>query len=116
MNAQERRENGNNMANSGIWILRGLRRGSERGRCPLCLGRDDAKHILLKCPETRKCRESVSSKWLNVNEDIVYKIICCTNVTEIKTIGKYFFKTKCKRGGRKLGVEGTQPPLKLAGR
>jgi hypothetical protein len=37
-----------------IWLkLRGIRRGFERGRCPLCLGEEDAKHILLKCPETK---------------------------------------------------------------
>jgi hypothetical protein len=34
---------------------------------------------------------------LNINDDIAYrKIISCTNVTEIKTIGKCLFKTKCK--------------------
>jgi hypothetical protein len=37
---------------AGIWKLRGVRRGFERGRCHLCLGEEDAKHILLKCPET----------------------------------------------------------------
>jgi hypothetical protein len=34
---------------AGIWNLRGVRRGFERGRCPQYLGEGDAKHILLKC-------------------------------------------------------------------
>jgi HKD family nuclease len=60
------------------------------------LGEEDAKHILLNCPETKKWREELlCSKWLNKNEDIAYrKIINCTNVTKIKTIGQYLFKTK----------------------
>jgi hypothetical protein len=39
---------------AGIWKLRGIRRGFEKGKCPLCLGEKDAKHILLKCSETKK--------------------------------------------------------------
>jgi hypothetical protein len=42
---------------AGIWKLRGIRRGLERGRCPLCLGEEDVKHIILKCFETKKWRE-----------------------------------------------------------
>jgi hypothetical protein len=33
---------------AGIWKARGIRMGFERGRCPLCLGEEDAKHIVLK--------------------------------------------------------------------
>jgi hypothetical protein len=82
---------------AGIWKLRGIGRGFERGRCPLCLGEEDAKHILLKCSETKKWREEcVNSKWLDINEDLAYKkIISCTNVNKIKFLGKYLFKTKC---------------------
>jgi hypothetical protein len=47
-------ENGNNMAESRDLKLRGIGRGFERGRCPLCLREEDAKHILLKCSETKK--------------------------------------------------------------
>jgi hypothetical protein len=76
---------------AGIWKLRGIRRGSDRGRCPLYLGEVDAKHILIKCPE------AMCNKWLIINEDIACrKIISCKNVTGIKTIGKFLFKTKCK--------------------
>jgi hypothetical protein len=36
---------------AGIWKLKGIRRGLEKGRCPLCWGEEDEKHILLKCKE-----------------------------------------------------------------
>jgi hypothetical protein len=29
---------------AGMWKLRGIRRGLEKGRCPLCWGEEDAKH------------------------------------------------------------------------
>jgi hypothetical protein len=39
---------------TGIRKLRGMRKGFEKGRCPLCSEDEDAIHILLKCSETRK--------------------------------------------------------------
>jgi hypothetical protein len=58
---------------AGIWKFRGTRKGLEEGRCPLCNEHEDAVHILLKCPETRKLREQVlSRKWLTANEEIAY--------------------------------------------
>jgi hypothetical protein len=46
---------------------------------------------------------------LNINTDIAYrKIISCTNVTEIKTTGKYLFETKCKWETKVRGD--TSPP------
>jgi hypothetical protein len=49
---------------AGIWKLRGIRRGLEVGRCPLCNGEEDAIHILLKCAETRRLREQLlRRKW-----------------------------------------------------
>jgi hypothetical protein len=58
---------------AGNWKVRGVR----RGRCPLCLGEGDAKHILVKCSETKTWREEcVNSKWLRINEDLAHgKII-----------------------------------------
>lgn len=54
----------------GTWLKAGIRRGSDRGRSPLCLGEEDAKHILMNCPETKKWREElVCNKWLIINED-----------------------------------------------
>jgi hypothetical protein len=75
---------------AGIWKLRGIRRGFERGRCPLCLGEGDAKHVLLKCSQTKKwIEECVNSNWLNINEDLAYrKIISCTNVNKINSLEK----------------------------
>jgi hypothetical protein len=69
---------------AGIWKLRGIKRGFQRGRCPLCLGEEDAEHILVKCSETKKWKEEcVNSNWLNINEDLAYKkIISCTNVND----------------------------------
>jgi hypothetical protein len=93
---------------AGIWKLKWIRRGLEKGRCPLCGGEEDAKHILLKCKESKKWREEwANNNWPNINEDLVYnKIICCTNVNRIKLLGKYLFKVKRKwknkvRGGLK---------------
>jgi hypothetical protein len=47
---------------AGIWNLRGIRKGLEIGRCPLCNGEEDAIHILLKCPETIRLREHLLSR------------------------------------------------------
>jgi hypothetical protein len=46
----------------GIWKLRGMRKGFDKGRCPLCSEEEDPKHILLKCSETRKWREQFLSR------------------------------------------------------
>jgi hypothetical protein len=49
---------------SGICKLRGMKKGLEIGRCTVCNGEEDAVHILLKCPETRRLREHLlSRKW-----------------------------------------------------
>jgi HKD family nuclease len=74
------------------------------------LGKEDAKHILLKCSETKKWKEEcVNSNWLNINQELAYrKIISCTNVNKIKSLGKYLFKTKCKRENKVRGVN--NPP------
>jgi hypothetical protein len=83
---------------TGIWKLRGMRKGFEKGRCPLCSEEEDAIHILLKCSETRKWREQfLSRKWLRLSELIVLKkIINCNNGTEFRNIGRYLYKIKCK--------------------
>jgi hypothetical protein len=90
---------------AGIWKLRGIRRGFEKGRCPLCWEEKNAKHILLKCKESKKWREEwVNSNWPNINEDLVYKkIIGCIKVNTIKLLGKYLFKVKCKWEDRVRG-------------
>jgi hypothetical protein len=37
----------------GIWKLKGIRGGLEKGRCPYVGGDEDEKHILLKYKESR---------------------------------------------------------------
>jgi hypothetical protein len=96
---------------AGIWKLKGIRRGLEKGRCPLCLGEEDEKHILLKCKESKKWREEwVNSNWPSINEDLVYKkIVGCTNVNKIKLLGKYLFKVKCKWESKVKGDVNSPP-------
>jgi hypothetical protein len=49
---------------------------------------------------------------LNINEDIAYRqIISCTNVTKIKTIGMYSFRTKCKWVTKFGGRNTTSPEV-----
>jgi hypothetical protein len=79
------------------------------------LEEDDAKHLQVKCPETKKWTEEfVCSKWLEMNEDMECRlIISCTDVAETETTGKYSFKTKCKWETK---VRGDKPlPQELAG-
>jgi hypothetical protein len=75
-----------------------MRKGYEKGRCPLCSKDEEAIHILLKFSETRKWREQfLSRKWLMLNEWIAYKkIINCTNITELRNIGICLYKMTCK--------------------
>jgi hypothetical protein len=96
---------------AGIWKPKGNMRGFERGRCPLCLGEEDAKHIVLKCFATKKWREEyINSNWLNINEDLAYKnIISCINVNRIKALGKYLFKTKFKWENKVKGGHNPTP-------
>jgi hypothetical protein len=53
---------GGGLHGSCIWKLRGIRKGLEIRRCPLCNGEEDAIHILLKCPQTRRLREHLLSR------------------------------------------------------
>jgi hypothetical protein len=86
---------------TGIWKLRGMRKGFEKGRCPLCSEEEDPIHIL-KCSETRKWREQfLSRKWLRLNELIDFKkIINCNNSIELRNIVSYLYKIKCKWDNR----------------
>jgi hypothetical protein len=39
----------------------------------------------------------LSRKWFMVNEGIAYKkVINCTNIIELRNIGNYLYKIKCK--------------------
>jgi hypothetical protein len=74
-----------------------MRKGFEKGRCPVCSEEEDPIHILLKCSETKWREHFLSRKWLMLNEWIVFKqIINCTNSIELRNIGSYLYKIKCK--------------------
>jgi hypothetical protein len=42
---------------TGIWKLRGMRKGAEKGRFPVCGQQEYALHVLLNSSETRKLNE-----------------------------------------------------------
>ena len=83
---------------AGIWQLKGDRRNADKGRCPLCLEEEDAKHILLECEETKYWTEKlIHDKWLSMNKEITYrKIMKITNRTHIQNLGKYLDIVKNK--------------------
>jgi hypothetical protein len=85
-----------------ILKLTWVRKGFEKGRCPLCGQKEDALHILLKCSKTRKWMEQfLSRKWFTVNEEVAYKrTINCTNAVELKHTEKYLHKIRCKLGNK----------------
>jgi hypothetical protein len=69
----------------GIWKLRGNRKGVEKRTCPLCLGKEDTKHIFLECPETKNWRMEMCKRWLDINEEVAYrKMLSCTNKVTVK--------------------------------
>jgi hypothetical protein len=87
---------------AGTWKLKGMRKGLEIRRCPLYNGEENAVHVLLKCPETRRLREHLlDRKWQIINEELAYKkIINCTNTVELRNLGRYLYKIKCKGENR----------------
>jgi hypothetical protein len=92
----------------GIWKLRESWKGVEKGTFPLCLGKEDTKHILLECPETKDWKmEMLRKRWLDINEEIAYrKVLRCTKKMMVKNIGKLLFMVKCKWEGKvkNLGI------------
>ena len=83
---------------AGTWQLEGVRRNADKGRCPLCLEREDVKHILLECKETTHWRvKLIHDKWLNMNKVVACrKIMKITNRTHIQNVGKYLDIVKNK--------------------
>jgi hypothetical protein len=79
-----------------------VRKGLEIGRCRLYNREEDEVHILLKCPETRRLRERLLSRQCQIiNEELAYmKIINCTYTVELRSLGRYLYKIKCKWGNR----------------
>jgi hypothetical protein len=55
---------------AGIWQLKGVRRNTDKGRCPLRFQKEDVKHILQVHRETKHWREKlIRDKWLNMNKE-----------------------------------------------
>jgi hypothetical protein len=55
----------------GMWQLKGIRRNTDKGRCPLCVGEEDLRHMLLDCFETRNWRmKFLNGNWLSVNKEV----------------------------------------------
>ena len=45
-----------------------------KGRCPLCLGEEDVKHMLLDCLKNRSWRmKFLNEKWLNTKKEVDYR-------------------------------------------
>jgi hypothetical protein len=83
---------------TGMWRMRGIRRGLGKERCTLCYKQEDCDYVLLTCPETMKWREEfLCKKWLDLNQDLVLKkIINFCSVLDLRNIGKYLFRVKGK--------------------
>jgi hypothetical protein len=70
----------------------GVRRIVVKGRCPLCLGEEDAKYLLLDCEETKHWRlKLIHDKWLNMNKEVAdRKIMTITNKIHLKKFMEMF--------------------------
>jgi hypothetical protein len=78
-----------------IYLLIHLRESTDKGRCPLCLDKEDVKHILLDCLETRNWRTTFSNEnGLNMNKEVYWKILRYTNKDHIGNLGRYLDKVK----------------------
>jgi hypothetical protein len=81
------------------WQLKGVIWNVDKGRCPLCLGEEDAKHVLFDCKETNHWRLNlIRDKWLKVNKEVAYrKMVKITKATHIQNLGRYLdiVKNKC---------------------
>jgi hypothetical protein len=59
---------------TGVWQMKGMRRNTDKVKCPLCLCEDDVRHTLLDCWETRYWRKKyLNGKWSNVNKDVAQR-------------------------------------------
>jgi hypothetical protein len=52
----------------GMWKMRGLRKGAERGRCPLREEGKDESHILLKCKEMKGWTVTILQQEMSKNK------------------------------------------------
>ena len=75
-----------------------MRRNTDTGSCPLCLGEEDIIHILLDYLETRNWRiKFLYNKWLSMNVKLDdRKILRCSNKDQLRNLGRYFDKINYK--------------------
>jgi hypothetical protein len=50
----------------GIWKLKGIRRGTGKGRCPSCNEEENDTHTLLYIMPHKRWKNFLSNKWLNI--------------------------------------------------
>jgi hypothetical protein len=70
----------------GIWKLKGLRGGVERGTCSLSQCGENAIHTLLNCKETNRWREKyLNKKWLQMNNEVAFnKLVRCSRTNDLR--------------------------------
>ena len=87
---------------AGVWHLIGMKRSTDKGRCPLCYVAEDVVHKLLNCLETENWRmKYLNGKWLGMNREVAYrKVLNCTNRGQIRNLGRYLDRIKYKEFNR----------------
>jgi hypothetical protein len=61
--------------------LKGIRRNTHKGGCPLCLGEEDVRLIYLDWRTN-----FLNEKWLNMNKEIAYrKILRCSDKDQVRS-------------------------------
>jgi hypothetical protein len=75
--------------------MEGVKRNVDKGRCPLRLGEEDVKHILL---ETKQWRMNlIHDKWLSMNKEVIcIKTKKIQKKAHIQNLGKYLDIVKIK--------------------
>jgi hypothetical protein len=78
------------------WKLKGTGKKRDKGKCCLCLGEEDVKHIFLNCSEAIEYRHELK---LNKKKEVACnKMLTCrpTNKALLVELGRYLDKVKYK--------------------
>ena len=88
--------------------MKGIRRNTDKVRCPLCWGEDEVKHILLDCMESRNWRTKfLNDKWLKGMDKImetldiigIKLLVLAVQRTLVEIIFRYSFVCVCVYAG-----------------
>jgi hypothetical protein len=81
-----------------VWKLRGIRRGWDKGTCPLCRGNEMLSIYRWAAQKPKTWRmQFVNKKLLCINKKLAYKkIVNCTNKAHMIHSGEYLDKVKHK--------------------